>query len=66
MKDIELVEVQTKYADDIWEFRREILECDAEDEDQFAGCLSLDEVHLPKSGYIYVSVEKATQKKCFA
>ena len=43
MEHIELVEVQKKYSDDIWEFRREILECDAENEDQFAGCLSLDE-----------------------
>ena len=43
MEQIELVEVQTKYADEIWRFRQEILDCDAEDEDQFAGCLSLDE-----------------------
>ena len=43
MEQIELVEVQTKYADDIWRFRQEIVDCDAENEDQFAGCLSLDE-----------------------
>lgn len=43
MERIELMEVQRKYADDIWRFRQEILECDAENEDQFAGCLSLDE-----------------------
>ena len=43
MQQIELIEVQKKYADDIWSFRQEILECDAKDEDQFAGCLSLDE-----------------------
>ena len=43
MEHIELVEVQKKYANDIWGFRQEILECDAEDEDQFAGCLSLDD-----------------------
>ena len=43
MEHIELVEVQKKYANDIWNFRREILECVPEDEDQFAGCLSLDE-----------------------
>ena len=42
MEQIELVEVQEKYADEIWSFRQEILECDAESEDQFAGCLSLD------------------------
>ena len=43
MKRIELVEVQMKYAADIWNFRQEIIEYDAENEDQFAGCLSLDE-----------------------
>lgn len=36
-------EILIKLHDDIWEFRREIIECDAEREDQFAGCcLSLD------------------------
>ena len=43
MERIELVEVQMKYVDDIWNFRQEVLECDTENEDQFAGCLSLDE-----------------------
>ena len=42
MEQIELVEPQIKYAEDIWKFRKEILECDVENEDQFAGCLSLD------------------------
>ena len=42
MEQIALIEPQIKYADDIWEFRQEILECDAENEDQFAGCISLD------------------------
>ena len=42
MKQIELVEPQKKYADDIWRFRQEILEYDAENENQFAGCMSLD------------------------
>ena len=42
MKQIELVEPQKKYADDIWLFRQEIFEYDAENEDQFAGCISLD------------------------
>ena len=42
MDQIMLIEPQEKYADDIWEFRQEILECDVENEDQFAGCISLD------------------------
>lgn len=42
MEQIELIEVNFKYADDIWNFRQEIFECDVESEDQFAGCMSLD------------------------
>ena len=42
MEQIELIEVNFKYADDRWNFRQEIFECDAESEDQFAGCMSLD------------------------
>ena len=42
MEKIELVEPQKKYADDIWRFRQEISEYDAKNEDQFAGCMSLD------------------------
>jgi len=42
MEQIELIEPQQKYAADIWKFRREILECDADNEDRFAGCMSLD------------------------
>ena len=42
MEQIELIEPEMKYADEIWEFRQEIFDCDAEHEDQFAGCISLD------------------------
>lgn len=42
MEHIELIEPQKKYVNDIWEFRQEILECDVENENQFAGCMSLD------------------------
>ena len=39
---IKLVEPSLDYAADIWAFRAEILEKDADSEDQFAGCMSLD------------------------
>ena len=39
---IKLVEPGPEYAEDIWAFRQEVLEKDADNEDQFAGCLSLD------------------------
>lgn len=42
MDDIMLIEPQKKYEADIWELRREILEYDAENDDKFAGCMSLD------------------------
>ncbi len=41
MSDIELIEVNDKYANDIWEFRKEVLEYDADNESQFAGCMGL-------------------------
>ena len=42
MEEIELIEQNLKYADDIWAFRQEILLYDQDSEDQFAGCMSLD------------------------
>ncbi len=42
MEQIALIEPQKKYVHDIWQFRQEILEYDAQNEDQFAGCKSLD------------------------
>ena len=42
MDIITLIEPTEVYAEDIWAFRQEVLERDAENEDQFAGCLSLD------------------------
>lgn len=42
MDQIILTEPELMYADDIWAFRQEIMDCDAESEDRFAGCISLD------------------------
>lgn len=42
MEEIELIEPEIEYAAEIWDFRQEILAWDADREDQFAGCLSLD------------------------
>ena len=42
MDRITLMEPTEAYAEDIWAFRQEVFEYDAENEDQFAGCLSLD------------------------
>ena len=42
MAQIELIEPSMKYADEIWAFRQEVMEFDAENEDQFAGCMCAD------------------------
>lgn len=48
MGSIRLMEPAVEYAEDLWAFRQEILEHDAENEDQFAGCLSLDSCETPE------------------
>lgn len=40
---LRLVEINKNYEDEIWEFRKEILDYDKDNEDQFAGCLGLSE-----------------------
>ncbi|MCI8401776.1 MAG: GNAT family N-acetyltransferase [Lachnospiraceae bacterium] len=59
MDEIVLIEPQKKYADDIWEFRQEIIKYDAENKDQFAGCLSLD---VSKSAEEWIKICKL--RKC--
>ncbi|MBE5931444.1 MAG: GNAT family N-acetyltransferase [Lachnospiraceae bacterium] len=63
MEQIELIEVQMKYADDIWKFRQEILECDADNEDRFAGCLSLDESESAKE-WITICEQRKSEETC--
>lgn len=48
MSRIRLIEPAEEYAGDLWAFRQEILQHDAENEDQFAGCLSLDSCETPE------------------
>lgn len=42
MNTLELIEPTVEYADDIWQFRQEVLKFDVDKESQFAGCMSLD------------------------
>lgn len=63
MEQIELIEVQKKYADDIWSFRQEIIKCDAKNEDQFAGCLSLDECNSAQE-WISICERRTSEKTC--
>ena len=41
MPDIKLIEPTLEYAEDIWEFRQEIM--DSDDKDKFAGCGNLED-----------------------
>ena len=43
MTDIYLIEATPEYAEQVWQFRQEIFDCDKDSESQFAGCFSLDE-----------------------
>lgn len=63
MEQIELIEPGMKYADDIWEFRQEILDCDAESEDQFAGCISLD-VSMSAEEWIKICELRKSEETC--
>lgn len=45
MTDIYLIEATPKYAEQVWQFRQEIFDCDKDSESQFAGCFSLDEAN---------------------
>lgn len=63
MEQIELVEIEMRYADDIWKFRQEILECDVENEDQFADCLSLDEC-MSAEEWIKICENRKSEKTC--
>ena len=42
MDAIKLIAPDLEHAEDIWAFRQEILDIDADNENQFAGCMSLD------------------------
>lgn len=65
--DIELVEPQIKYAEDIWNFRQEIINNDANSENQFAGCgciafhQMMDDIKSGKDAVSYVLVFKLSR-----
>ena len=42
MDTIELIEPCVSFAEAIWAFRNEVIQYDADNEDRFAGCMSLD------------------------
>ena len=63
MEEIKLIEPTTDYAEDIWAFRREILEKDTDSEDQFAGCMSLD-ISASAEEWIHICQLRKNEKTC--
>ena len=62
-EELELVEPGINYADDIWAFRQEVLDSDSENEDQFAGCLSLD-ISKTAEEWINICVLRKNKDTC--
>lgn len=63
MNEIELVEPDVSYAEDIWAFRSEIIENDDDNEDIFAGCLLLDKCSSAKE-WIEICQLRKDAKTC--
>jgi len=52
-----------EYADEIWAFRAEILEKDVDNEDQFAGCMSLDSCRSAEE-WIHICELRKSEETC--
>lgn len=53
-----LTEANEKYIDELERFKKEVLICDRDNKDQFAGCMGLRDCSNVKNGSIYVISEK--------
>lgn len=63
MEEIKLISPSTDYAEDIWAFRSEIFEKDADSEDQFAGCMSLDKSSSAEE-WIHICELRKSEETC--
>ena len=63
MDKIKLIAPSANYAEDIWAFRSEILEKDADSEDQFAGCMSLDKCASAEE-WIHICQLRKSEETC--
>ena len=61
MDEIKLAEPTAEYADDLWAFRQEIIEADADSDDQFAGCMSLDKCKSAEEWIRICSLRKSDE-----
>ena len=60
---IKLIDPCPEYADEIWAFRAEILEKDADNEDQFAGCMSLNSCRSAEE-WIHICELRKSEETC--
>ena len=60
---IKLIDPCPEYADEIWAFRAEILEKDADNEDQFAGCMSLNSCRSAEE-WIHICKLRKSEETC--
>lgn len=63
MKAIKLIEPTMEYADDIWKFRDEVVEIDANNENQFAGCAGLGTSESPEE-WVKSCILRKDEKRC--
>lgn len=63
MDEIVLVEPSLEYSEDIWSFRQEIMDNDADNEDKFAGCMSLDSCNSADE-WIRICTLRKDEKTC--
>ncbi len=61
--NIKLIEADIAYADDIWGFRKEIIETDNDNEDKFAGCSGLDESKSAEE-WIEICKKRKSEETC--
>lgn len=63
MDNITLIKATPEYAEQVWQFRQEVFDCDSNSESQFAGCLSLDEATSAKE-WIHWCQLRASEETC--
>jgi predicted acetyltransferase len=64
MDEITLIEANLEYADELRAFRQEVLEIDAENEDRFAGCMSLEDASLSEEAWIRLCMLRKDPLTC--
>ncbi len=63
MDEIILVDPSLEYAEDLWAFRQEIIDINADNKDQFAGCMSLDSSNSADE-WIRICTLRKDEKTC--